>query len=197
MCLSYLIPCKIKSQICELLRESGSSDKASLDEYQTHEGCCNMLLCILGWWWWATDVGPRVELCPNGVSKSGGVGWGSDQESVVCCCWWPGPCQCFHWGSGCTGSDEGESFATVWSGFMFSCVGAERRSLSYTRLDPFYNSYCSIGVHWKIHAHHAVVVLWCPGVPVWRGWRHADRRRMQPCKCEVQMFTLIKATDKR
>lgn len=31
--------------------------------------------------------------------------------------------------------------------------------------DPSHDSFCSIGVHRKIHAHHAVVVLRCPGVP--------------------------------
>lgn len=53
-----VIPCKIKSQICKLLRESLRSDKASWDEYQTHEGCCNMLssvysrLMVMSYWHW-------------------------------------------------------------------------------------------------------------------------------------------------
>lgn len=32
-------------------------------------------------------------------------------------------------------------------------------------LTPLHDSFCSVGVHRKIHAHHAVVVLRCPGVP--------------------------------
>lgn len=64
-------------------------------------------------------------------------------------------------------------------------------------LIPLHDSFRSIGVHWKIHAHHAVVVLRCPGVPGWRGWRHADRGGMQPCKCELAIAALVRAADKR